>query len=224
MSLLDRPIWNALSTKQARFAAGGAHALRYVDDVSPLSALADHSSQACAAMAALIAPGDNVSLVEAKAPPPPDSVEETLCAPLLQMAAPNMQTAAATSDMQTLGDADAADMLALALLTKPGPFRARTHQLGRFIGVRDKGRLIAMAGERLHLEGFREISAVCTLPEFRGRGLGAALMRAVGARILADGEIPFLHCYPTNASAVALYERLGFSVRAELLHVAWRAK
>jgi predicted GNAT family acetyltransferase len=65
---------------------------------------------------------------------------------------------------------------------------------------------------------------VCTLPEYRGRGLGAALMRAVGARILADGEIPFLHCYPTNASAVALYERLGFSVRAELLHVAWRAK
>jgi predicted GNAT family acetyltransferase len=222
MHKLDRPIWNALSSKQQRFAAGGALALRYVEDVSPLSALADHSEAACAAMAALIPPSDDVSLVEAIAPPAPDGIEETLRAPLLQMIAPNMTISAAPDSIKPLSDADAADMLALARLTKPGPFRTRTHELGRFVGIREDGRLIAMAGERMHVDGLREISAVCTHPDYRGRGLGAALMGVVGARIMADGEIPFLHCYPTNEGAVALYRRLGFSVRAELLHCVWR--
>jgi predicted GNAT family acetyltransferase len=123
--------------------------------------------------------------------------------------------------IEPLGDADAAEMLALALLTQPGPYRSRTHTLGRFLGVRDGARLVAMAGERLHVEGFHEISAVCTHPDYRSRGYGAALMRAVGARIIAEGDTPFLHTYATNTGAIALYRQLGFEVRAEVTHAVW---
>jgi predicted GNAT family acetyltransferase len=113
-------------------------------------------------------------------------------------------------------------MLALATLTRPGPFRSLTHTMGRFFGVREGGILIAMAGERLHTPGFHEITAVCTHPDHRGRGLGAALMRKVGARMLDEGDQPFLHTYANNATAVGLYRRLGFDVRTEVTHAVWK--
>jgi predicted GNAT family acetyltransferase len=113
-----------------------------------------------------------------------------------------------------LADADAAQMLALATLTRPGPFFARTHELGDFVGVKDdRGRLLAMAGERLKPEGFTEVSGVCTEPDQRGKGYAGALMRRVCAAILARGETPFLHSYAHNTGAIALYESLGFSLR-----------
>jgi predicted GNAT family acetyltransferase len=109
-----------------------------------------------------------------------------------------------------LGDADAPEMLELATMTRPGPFLLNTHRLGRFIGIRREGRLAAMAGERLHADGYREVSAVCTHPDFRGRGLAGLLSRIVADRIVRDGETPFLHAYTTNAAAIRLYEQLGF--------------
>jgi hypothetical protein len=113
-------------------------------------------------------------------------------------------------------------MLALATLTKPGPFRRATHKLGRFVGVRDGGRLIAMAGERLQTDDFVEISAVCTHPDYRGQGLGAALLSTVGARIASEGRTPFLHTYADNEGAIALYRRLGFETRRAVVHAVWR--
>lgn len=112
-------------------------------------------------------------------------------------------------------------MLALALLTRPGPFRTRTHMLGRFLGVREGGQLVAMAGERLSVPGYREISAVCTHPAWQGRGLGGALLQQVGERIQREGETPFLHTYAHNAPAVALYGKLGFRVRTQIVHAVW---
>jgi predicted GNAT family acetyltransferase len=78
-----------------------------------------------------------------------------------------------------------------------------------------------MAGERMQMPGFIEISAVCTHPDYRGRGYGAALMRAVGDRILSEGERPFLHAYASNTGAIALYRKLGFELRAEVTHAVW---
>ena len=104
-------------------------------------------------------------------------------------------------------------MLALARLTKPGPFFSRTHELGDFVGVKEAGELVAMAGERLKLPGFTEVSGVCTRPGHRGRGYAAALMRLVASRIVARGETPFLHAYAHNTGAIGLYETLGFRVR-----------
>jgi predicted GNAT family acetyltransferase len=104
-------------------------------------------------------------------------------------------------------------MFALARLTEPGPFFERTHQLGDFVGVRLEGRLVAMAGERLKLTGYTEVSAVCTHPEHRGSGYAAGLMSLVARKITERGEIPFLHAYDHNASAIALYQRLGYRRR-----------
>ncbi|WP_308237974.1 GNAT family N-acetyltransferase [Phenylobacterium sp. J426] len=104
-------------------------------------------------------------------------------------------------------------MLQLATLTKPGPFFSRTHQLGAFIGVRENGRLAAMCGERLRLPGYTELSAVCTHPDFLGRGYAAGLMSLVTQAILARGDVAFLHVYDHNTRAIALYERLGWTRR-----------
>ena len=122
----------------------------------------------------------------------------------------------AHEDIIRLGDADAPEMLALAKLTEPGPFLARTHTMGRFIGVRIGGRLAAIAGERFRFPGYTEVSGVCTHPDFRGRGLARRLSAAIAAGIEARGERPFLHAWRTNHAAIALYESLGFELRSEV--------
>lgn len=119
-------------------------------------------------------------------------------------------------DIVTLTRDDASEMLALATLTEPGPFRSRTHEMGHFRGVRIGGRLAAMAGERMRFPGFTEVSAVCTHPDFRGRGLARRLSKVVSAAIQARGETPFLHAWKNNHSAIALYETLGFRWRCDV--------
>ncbi|MEU7876059.1 GNAT family N-acetyltransferase [Dactylosporangium sp. NPDC049140] len=121
-----------------------------------------------------------------------------------------------------LGRADVPDMLALIDATRPGPFWARTIELGAFYGVRDNGALLAMAGERLHPPGWAEISSVCTTPQARGRGLAAQVVRAAVDRITARGERPFLHVVDTNLDAIRLYERLGFVVRTRVRFHGYR--
>jgi len=107
-------------------------------------------------------------------------------------------------------------MLALATLTKPGPFFARTHQLGDFIGVKKNGALVAMAGERMKPPGFTEVSGVCTHPDHRGHGYAAGLSRIVASRILERGETPFLHAFATNTGAISVYRALGFALRRDI--------
>lgn len=113
-----------------------------------------------------------------------------------------------------LGPDDVADMLALVELTQPGPFRRRTIELGRFIGIRDNGQLVAMAGERSWIGSFREVSGVCTHPDAQGRGYARALIARVVNPMLRSGETPFLHAEASNVRAIALYRGLGFVERA----------
>ena len=101
-------------------------------------------------------------------------------------------------------------MLALATLTKPGPFAIRTHELGDFIGIKRSGKLAAMAGERLRAPGYTEVSAVCTDPDHIGHRYATGLMVEIMRRILARGERPFLHVRSQNQRAIELYHRLGY--------------
>lgn len=189
--------------------------MRLDPDHGPFAATVDGNG---AGLHDLIPPDGELWLIgkdAAGAPPPNLSV--TRSALLAQMVASSLSPSKSPSpNWVQLGEADAADMLDLALLTKPGPFRTRTHRLGRFIGVREGGRLIAMAGERMRMPGFTEVSGVCTHPDWRGRGLAGALMRVVIQAMLERGEAPFLHAYAAHDRTIALYRTLGFEVRAEL--------
>lgn len=209
---LDRPAWTALRTRQRALARGEGGALRYVGDHAIFAATADHEPASLAALGALIAAtGPAIVLQKNPLPPVPGTrVEKHRMG--VQMVAETLSGLGAM-DFVELGDADAPEMLALATLTEPGPFFARTHRLGAFIGIRDAGRLVAMAGERMKPDGFTEVSGVCTHPEWRGRGYAGGLMRVVAARIAARGETPFLHAYADNRGAIALYESLGFRLR-----------
>ena len=203
---LDKPIWSALQhALKPRLARAAALARRFDPEISPFAAAVDDSAEAIAALAALIPPASDVSLLERAPPAPPAGVNLAMNTAGLQMMAQAFSAGGKSVAIEPLSDDDAAEMLALATLTRPGPFFKRTHTLGRFLGIRDGARLVAMAGERLQTDGFIEISAVCTHPDYRGRGYGGALMRAVGDQILRDGATPFLHTYANNTGAIALY-------------------
>jgi predicted GNAT family acetyltransferase len=215
---LDRPVWSALAGRQSDVALSQGSALRFAPDYGLFAAVPDEAPDSLADLAALIAAHGDVALVEAEVPPPIPGVAVRSSALCWQMVAeePNPVGEAAFA-IEDLTEADAPQMLALATLTAPGPFFARTHQIGRFVGVRAGGQLVAMAGERMRPPGHTEVSGVCTHPDHRGRGYAAGLMLEVAARIRARGEIPFLHSYAHNTGAIALYQALGFDFRRELI-------
>ncbi|WP_438870667.1 GNAT family N-acetyltransferase, partial [Paractinoplanes bogorensis] len=126
-------------------------------------------------------------------------------------------------DARALTAADVPEILDLIERTQPGPFRTRTIELGTYLGVRRNGRLIAMAGERLHPPGWTEISAVCTDPAFRGQGLATKLVRAVAFGVRQRGEIPFLHTSAANTNAIRLYQSIGFRLRKRTTFALYRA-
>lgn len=217
--LLDRPVWNAFTGPQVALAARRGGAVRLDPAYGPFAATVDASAEALADLAAMVAPGETVWLVEREewAVRPGFALLRT--APLLQMVAEQpMPLQPGDEEIEMLGDADAAEMTALALATEPGPWGECTRHYGQFYGVRREGKLAAMAGERmLPAEGLAEVSAVCTWPDYRGQGLAGKLIRRVMAGFTARGQVPFLHSYAGNAKAIALYETLGFTARAEMV-------
>lgn len=213
---LDRPVWNALISHRAPFALGEGRARRFAPAYGPLAGAVDASPASLAALAALPCDDAGLLTLEADPVPPPPGMRVAQEAVGVQMVADRLIDADSDLAWIDLTDEDGPAMLALATLTRPGPFAEETHRLGRFIGVKQDGLLVAMAGERLRLPGHTEVSGVCTHPDHRGRGYAAALMRAVMARIIAAGETPFLHAYASNTGAIALYGTLGFRVRREM--------
>ncbi len=220
MTLLDRPVWSALRTLQAGFCHGDDLARRYRPMVSVFASPADDGNAAHAALAGLVQPGERVAIIQVPPIAVPPGFRSLLAAMGVQMVATrDLRPEAAEHGLEVLSDPDAPEMLALARLTEPGPFTEQTHRLGRFLGVRAGRALIAMAGERMRMPGFVEVSAVCTHPDHRGQGLARRLSTAVAAHIQANGDVPFLHAWATNHPAIRLYEQLGFSHRADV-HIA----
>ena len=217
--VLDDVVWNALTSRQAQVALGdGRRALRFDPAFGVFAATADDGAESLAALAALVRAHGDVALLQPAAAPCPQGLAVVSEAAGVQMVASALAPAEPPCFTVTdLTDDDGPEMLALATLTEPGPFFARTHQLGAFVVVKLDGRLVAMAGERMKPAGFTEVSGVCTHPDHRGRGYAGGLMRIVAGRILARGETPFLHAYASNTAAIALYEALGFSLRTMVI-------
>ena len=215
---LDRPIWSALASRQAYLARGDGRALRFDPDFALFAAAADDAPESLAALGALNTSPNGLGMIEAGDPSiPPGAVVRSKAAGV-QMLAGSLNPGGRDAAFEPLGEPDAAEMLALATLTVPGPFFGRTHQLGDFIGVKVDGRLVAMAGERMKPEGFTEVSGVCTHPDYRGRGYAKGLMRVVTQRILERGEQAFLHAYADRTATIALYETLGYRVRTPVTY------
>ncbi|HEV3182237.1 MAG TPA: GNAT family N-acetyltransferase [Steroidobacteraceae bacterium] len=207
----------SLTTWHSALSVGNALARRYAPEVNLFASAHDDTPQALAALAALVPPGERIFVLqvpEITVPPALVAVKEAKGVQMI--ATRRAPTAEGHKEFLRLTDADAPEMLALAKLTEPGPFLARTHTMGTFIGLRIGGRLAAMAGERCRFPGYTEVSGVCTHPDFRGRGLARRLSAAVAAGIEARGEQPFLHAWKTNRPAIALYESLGFEIRTEV--------
>ncbi|MGB7266295.1 MAG: GNAT family N-acetyltransferase [Terracidiphilus sp.] len=217
---LDNPIWNALNTEHAAFALGGELARRYPPEIGPLSGMTGQSLESYEALRLLSGPAGVVGLFLEDQPAPPPGWTMVRDGLMTQMICPDSETPEQVPlpnvTIRRLTTTDVSAMLELAKLTEPGPFLQRTSELGAFWGVFGAGRLLAMAGQRLHLPQFVEISAVCTHPDARGRGYARALMLLAMQEIRQRGKIPFLHAFADNYPAIRVYEGLGFSQRRTL--------
>lgn len=210
--LLDNPVYAALCGPHERFAQVRGGARRYPLDVAPFLALpSPPSAQDWQDAAGLVSPG-TYAAVRYSGADLPDAWQAVQAFDLVQMIGERV-TGADCPEAIPLGAADVPEMLELVAQTEPGPFLTRTIELGDYLGIRRDGALVAMAGERFHLDGWTEISAVCTKPDHRGRGLASRLVGALIASIQLRSQRVFLHVLGTNVGAIRLYEELGFRVR-----------
>lgn len=212
---LDRIVWNSLIGPQAALSQGSARVKRFPPAFAPFFALAEETPAHYRELANLSAAGDRLVAFTPSDIDPGPAFEVLDRRAIVQMVQAPADLGPPPAHVVELTDADASAMRALADSTKPGPFGPRTHELGRFYGIWIEGRLVAMAGERMRPSGFTEVSAVCTLPDYRGRRYGELLVDAVSRRIFQRDETAVLHAFSDNVSAVGLYRKLGFVLRKE---------
>lgn len=208
--VLDNPVWHSLHGAHAHLAR--IHGAAAVYDDPAVTLFVGMAGDDWDDLRAAVGPGRVGVVLDREIP---GDLRTMMTVPCHQMVAETWEPVA-DPEALPLGPDDVPEMIDLTARTKPGPFEPRTIELGTYVGYRVDGRLVAMAGERMHPPGFTEISAVCTDPEFTGRGFAARLMATVGAGIVARGETPFLHVAHGNP-ARALYDKLGFVVRRDLV-------
>jgi len=221
-AVLDNASWHALTGPHARFAIGDDLVRRYPEDVAPFVAVRTWDDpHVWDALAELVGPGAEFGLSGSEAAPPAgwEIVGEGAGVQLVETEALRTRP---DEEAVVLGAADVPEMLALVERNQPGPFRPRTHELGRYVGIRREGRLIAMAGERLHPEGWTEISAVATDAAHRRQGLASRLVLDVAHHIRLRGDRALMHAAASNVHAIAGYEKLGFALRRRTVFSAVR--
>lgn len=210
--ILDQAGWNALTGPHAHLAEVHGLARRYPLDISPFNAVSDLSSQeAWNDLHKLIGDtGIAIAITNNFEAPKGWQIVEKF--PGVQMTGEGV-IGLHDAELIPLTNDDVPEMLELVSRAQPGPFLPRTIELGGYLGIRQEGKLVAMAGRRLNPPGWVEISAVCTDEEYRGRGYAARLVKAVAAGIQEEGMTPFLHTGAEKRGAIRLYEKLGFTIR-----------
>jgi ribosomal protein S18 acetylase RimI-like enzyme len=212
---LDNPVWASLTSCHASLARTAGGAARYPAEVAPFVAVGVADARATEQAASLVAPGELVCFV-GPAPPLPAGWRVEQSVPIAQMICRSRLEVIEGPEVIELSRAHLADVLALTALVYPHYFRARTMAMGRYFGIYDGDVLAAMAGERMHFDGHQEISAVCTHPDYVGRGYARRLIAMLTNEILDSGQLPFLHFSHENTRAKSLYERIGFSFRTDI--------
>jgi ribosomal protein S18 acetylase RimI-like enzyme len=211
MTILDNPVWHALHTVHRTLAQGTSTAQRYRRGVLQVMGAEHPETVPYNELRDWLTVGEKMYTV-GDVPVLPDNWKYLKQYDCLQMLCEKKPDVPST-DVVKLGDKDLADMLTLINIALPGFFHEETPLLGDYFGIFQEGRLVAMTGERMKLEGYTEVSAVATHPEFTGRGYAQQLVGHVVAKNLDAGIIPFLHVTATNERAVKVYEKLGFKTR-----------
>ena len=210
-NLFANPVWHALQTEHRHFALSEGDACRYPADVTPFAAVAKPTAAALQSLHSLLVPGEQVWLIAEERPTGELVCDKTL--ECLQMLLPDeIAPPEPALDIVPLSCADAQAMVALTTLAFPGFFRIRTCEMGSYFGIYSGGELIAMGGERMKLDGYTEISGVCTHPAHRGKGFAASLIWRLAQKHRREGVVPWLHVSATNQHAIELYLRLGFTI------------
>jgi ribosomal protein S18 acetylase RimI-like enzyme len=205
------PFWQALITEQSTVATGSPIARRYPADIIPFAGLREPTQTAMTALRDLLAPDESIYITGDQLPEAPGlKLLGKLPGWQMHFTEPTPPIAIETPSITLLSAEDSPAMVALTDAAFPGFFRNRTYTLGHYFGIHVDGTLVAMAGERLALPGYREISAVCTLPGHTGRGYAAHLLRHILQFHVTAGLRSFLHVAGANQRAIELYERLGF--------------
>jgi ribosomal protein S18 acetylase RimI-like enzyme len=223
--ILNSPIWAALMTRHAHLRQGGVLARRYSPEMAPFAAVMSDTAVAWKEFYGLLRPGEQSSFMTLNPienEPIPGLQAEQVAVLHQMIATSRAPCSEPDGPVLRLNHLDAEEMLGLATNTKPGPFARGTYQMGNYVGIRERGQLIAMAGERMLIDGYVEISAVCVRDDCRGRGLAGRLVNVLRRGIEARGDTPFLHVRSNNHAAIGLYERLGFEVRQAFRLVAIR--
>ena len=212
---LDNPVWASLTSAHAALARMAGTAGRYPAEAAPFVAVGVSDAQTAEQAASLVAVGESVCFV-GLAPPLSSAWRVEQSVPIAQMTCRARLRVGDGPAIAELSQPHLADMLALTALVYPHYFRQRTIEMGRYFGIYDGGTLAAMAGERMRFDGHQEISAVCTHPEYTGRGYAQRLVATLTNDILASGRVAFLHVSHQNVHAKSLYERMGYAFRADI--------
>lgn len=208
--LLDNITWFTLSGPHAKYAAGTEGARRYARGFSPILGFADGRQPDFAALAPFCEPGEHFYCDGWSGTVPHGWQLDAESTMFKMIWDDEMPAADEAPEAVPLGPEHASQALELAALTRPGPFGPRTIELGEYFGCFEGPRLVAMAGERMYAGTLREISGVCTHPDFQGRGFARRLMLKLVRRQMRRAETPFLHVMRDNAGARRLYADMGF--------------
>ena len=211
MDLLQNPVFNALSTGDKQLSLG-TEKVKYFDaEVSPYAGFPEDYTNGFADLYAMLPEGRRILFAR---PTPIDVPQgwqlqhEIKGLQFIYEGSTNLE--GEFSQIVPLTTEHVHQMIELVKLTKPGPFDQRTIEFGSYHGIFENEKLVAMTGQRLHVEQYTEISAVCTHPDHLGKGYASALLQHQLQIILNNGQIPFLHVRADNERAIAVYERLGF--------------